>query len=227
MAGVISILVVTVVSFIIVRIGATALEMTGLSREAARFQAVSAFFGAGFTTGESELVVNHPIRRRVIRDLIIIGQIGLTTVLATAVITFVGQELTPLQGLARLGLVGAVLVVLWALSRSRVTHRVLDASIRATLRRAGVVHAMDYERLLGVQHGFAISEVTIEPGHWLAGKSLAEAVLRGKGVVVLAVTRTNGEFVGAAHGDTRIEAGDTLLVYALESRIKSFAGGDR
>ncbi len=40
--------------------------MTGLSWDAASFQSYSAFFGVGFTTREAELVVNHPIRRRII-----------------------------------------------------------------------------------------------------------------------------------------------------------------
>ncbi|MDZ4851234.1 MAG: hypothetical protein SGI77_18250 [Pirellulaceae bacterium] len=47
----------------------------------------SAFFGVGFTTREAELVVNHPVRRRIIRDLILAGNIGLTSSLATLVAT--------------------------------------------------------------------------------------------------------------------------------------------
>ena len=46
-----------------VRMGTLALQRTGLSREAATFQAQSAFMGVGFTTSESESLVNHPVRR--------------------------------------------------------------------------------------------------------------------------------------------------------------------
>ena len=67
MYALISLLIVIVVSIIIVRIGAVALEMTGLSRELATFQAQSAFSGVGFTTSESEHVVSHPVRRKIIR----------------------------------------------------------------------------------------------------------------------------------------------------------------
>ena len=68
-APVIALLVIALVSLLAVRVGATALMMTGISWDTASFQAYSAFFGVGFTTKEAELVVNHPVRRRIIRDL--------------------------------------------------------------------------------------------------------------------------------------------------------------
>ena len=65
-APVIALLVIALVSLLAVRVAATALMMTGLSWDTASFQAYSAFFGVGFTTKEAELVVNHPVRRRII-----------------------------------------------------------------------------------------------------------------------------------------------------------------
>ena len=55
-----SLLVVIVISLMVTRMATIALTATGLSRESARFQARSAFSGAGFTTSESEAVVRHP-----------------------------------------------------------------------------------------------------------------------------------------------------------------------
>jgi Trk K+ transport system NAD-binding subunit len=49
----VSVLVVLLVSLLVARVGTVALTLTGMSREAARFQARSAFFGVGFTTGEA------------------------------------------------------------------------------------------------------------------------------------------------------------------------------
>ena len=75
-----------------IRIGSVALEMTGLSREMAAFQAQSAFSGTGFTTSESEYVVSHPLRRKIIRILIFIGNAGIASAIATLVLTFIGQS---------------------------------------------------------------------------------------------------------------------------------------
>ena len=92
MIALISLLIVILFSIIVIRIGAVALEMTGLSKETAAFQAQSAFSGTGFTTSESEYVVSHPVRRRIIRILIFVGNAGVASAIATLVLTFVGQS---------------------------------------------------------------------------------------------------------------------------------------
>jgi len=55
---------ILIVSFIVVRIGAIAFELTGLEWSLAKFQALSCFTGTGFTTKEAELITGHPQRRR-------------------------------------------------------------------------------------------------------------------------------------------------------------------
>lgn len=89
MTAIITLIVIALFSWLAIKVATTALMMTGLSFDTASFQSYSAFFGVGFTTKEAELVVNHPVRRRIIRDLILIGNIGLTSALATMVATFV------------------------------------------------------------------------------------------------------------------------------------------
>ncbi len=64
--GLIALLTVLFLSLLITRLATTALTLTGLSCEMARFQARSAFTGTGFTTSESEAIVNHPVRRRIL-----------------------------------------------------------------------------------------------------------------------------------------------------------------
>ena len=61
-----SLLLVVAISLLVTRVATVMLTATGLSREVARFQARSAFTGAGYTTTESESVVNHPVRRRIV-----------------------------------------------------------------------------------------------------------------------------------------------------------------
>ena len=70
MAALISVFIAITLSLLITRIATEALTLTGLSRTSASFQARSAFTGAGFTTAESEAVVKHPVRRRIIIVLV-------------------------------------------------------------------------------------------------------------------------------------------------------------
>ena len=94
------------VSLLAIRAGSTALMMTGLSWDTASFQSYSAFFGVGFTTREAEMVVNHPVRRRIIRDLILAGNIGVTSAAATLIATMVQNS----SGFRPLLIVGGLVI---------------------------------------------------------------------------------------------------------------------
>src|SRR3954468_23096849 len=117
----VSVIIVVLVSLIVARVGTVALTLTGMSRESARFQARSAFFGVGFTTNEAESVVGHPVRRRIIMWLILLGNAGVVTTMGTLLISFAGRGDT-LTALAIL--VGGV-VVLGGLSLSQPVDRFL------------------------------------------------------------------------------------------------------
>lgn len=92
MIEVVSLLVVLVMSLIITRVATVALALTGMSQPAARFQARSALTGAGFTTSESERVVNHPVRRRVIMWLMLVGNTGLVLGASLMVLLLTGGD---------------------------------------------------------------------------------------------------------------------------------------
>ncbi|MFQ5905498.1 MAG: potassium transporter TrkA, partial [bacterium] len=69
-------IVVIAASTVVVKIASVALEMTGMDPDRARFQALSAFTGTGFTTRASEEVVRHDKRKKIIMALMIIGNAG-------------------------------------------------------------------------------------------------------------------------------------------------------
>ena len=118
MVSVFSLLIVAALSMVVMRIAAMGLMLTGLSRESARFQARSAFTGTGFTTVEAESVLNHPVRRRIIMLLMLVGNVGIATVMATIVLSVLDAGKGGNLLFSALWLTGG-LVLLTALSMSR------------------------------------------------------------------------------------------------------------
>ncbi|TDL74871.1 hypothetical protein E2L08_15780 [Palleronia sediminis] len=113
MIAIFSLLLVIVLSLLIVRIGTIALTMTGLTEEVARFQALSAFSGAGFTTDEAEQVVAGPARRRIIGMLIRAGSVGIVTAISTLMLSMIGAERGATMD--RLGVLLLGVIVIFAL----------------------------------------------------------------------------------------------------------------
>lgn len=225
MTSLIALLIIVVVALLLVQLGANALVLTGMSRSAAVFQAASAFFGVGFTTREAEMVVEHPVRRRIILHLIIAGNIGLTSALATLIVTLVQSRelddhfwITALLFLAGAVAFGLMLNIGWI-------KRPLDALMCYTLTRAGVIRALDYEVLLHVKEGFSVSEVEMWEGHPYSGKALHESRPSDAGLVILGIHRADGTFTGAPHKQAVLHPGDVVMVYGSDAAVKGMREG--
>ncbi|MEM9560538.1 MAG: TrkA C-terminal domain-containing protein [Planctomycetota bacterium] len=232
--AIIALFVVAFVSLLIVRVGATAFKMTGLSRDVADFQAVSCFFGVGFTTGEAELIVSHAVRRKIATHLIILGNIGLTSALGALLLTVLESDThvfdnmlgprddpsTPLRLLA--AVVGVAVIVL--VFGVRFVKALMERLIRFTLERTGAVRAMDYETVLRAGDGWEVAQFDLDPTHptrsSLIGRTVASSGLHDRGVLVLGIDRASGEYVGAPGPQTPLEAGDLLTIYARDEVIR-------
>lgn len=218
MYGIVLLIVVALVSLLITRVATIALTVTGLARGAARFQARSALSGVGFTTSEAESVVSHPVRRRIIMALMLIGNVGFVTAVAGLLGGLVSTR-EPSDAMLR----GVVLVgglgVVYALSLSKRVDRWLSRHIARLLRRFTKLDIRDYASLLHVSGEYAVKELMAEPEGWLAERSLGELRLRDEGVIVLGIVRRDGSYIGAPGKKTCIRGGDTVILYGRSSVV--------
>lgn len=230
MVAIVSLLLVLSLSILITRIATLALTHTGLSRQTAKFQAKSAFTGVGFTTSESEKVVNHPVRRRILLFIMLIGNAGIVTVIATFILGFVEANRTG-SVLLRVGMLAAGVTVLMSLAGSRWVDRRLSTWILRLLKKYTRMNVVDYASILHLAGEYSINELYIEEKDWMAGQTLMDLKLKDEGILVLGVTRKDGSFTGTPDGSTRIHPKDTLILYGrgdlvarLDRRRKGVGG---
>lgn len=222
MAAVIGLLIIVTLSIAINRVATVMLTLTGLSKEMARFQARSAFSTAGFTTSESEAIVNHPVRRRIVFTLMMIGNVGFIGVIATSVSSVTENENDLYSLGTKLAILATGLSLLLAFSKSRWVDDQLFKFIGWALKHWTQDEIHDYQNLLQMGHGYSVTELAVEPGNWPVGKRLDELRLSQIGVNVLGIHRNNGEFVGAPVGATYLRNGDRLIVYGSKKDIARF-----
>ena len=219
MFAIVSLLVTLTLSLLVVRVASMALMLTGLSSEVARFQARSAFTGVGFTTSESESILDHPVRRRIIHLLMLLGNLGIAAVAGALMASLVDVKRTE-AWLPTLSLLFVGLVVLWYASTSRWLERRLNRGISWALRRFSHLEIRDYVAVLNLQSGYAVTELLVESKDWLAGKSLIEQNLPKEGVLILGVQQHQGPYIGAPTASTEISTGDVLVLYGPIERLE-------
>lgn len=218
MIAIFSLFIAVALSLLVTRIATMALMLTGLSLESARFQAHSAFTGSGFTTKESESVVNHPVRRQIIIILMLLGNVGIATVMATAALSLISTSQSEEWWWFALAFCGGMLlIVIGAWSKGVETR--LNRIIAWGLKKWTRLDVVDYISVLQLQNGYAVTEMPIAKEDWLDGKTLIEAALAGEGILVLGILREDGSFIGTPKADDRMLAGDTIILYGLSGRI--------
>jgi hypothetical protein len=217
MIPIISLLVIVFLSLLVTRVASVALIHTGLGRESARFQAASAFTGVGFTTSEAEQIVGHPVRRRVVRILMLLGNAGIVTAMASLLLTFVGPQEG--HGLVAFALLASGILVLWWLGSSAWVDVRMSRLISYALRRWTAIDARDYARLLHLREDYGVTELHVRSGDWIADRELGDAGLSEEGVLCLGIECPGGEFIGAPGPETEIRNGDSLILYGRIPRI--------
>lgn len=219
MLAIVTVLLIVGMSMVVTRVATTALTLTGLSRQSARFQARSALTGVGYTTSEAERVVNHPVRRRVVMLLMLVGSAGIVTTIATLMLSFVNSADRG-DVLSRVALLLGGVAVLLVLSSSKWVDRRLQRLISVALNRWTDLDTRDYAALLHVHGDHTISELAVERDDWLADRELKELSLPDEGVLILGIQREDGSYLGAPKGDVWIRAGDVLIVYGRTRRLE-------
>jgi hypothetical protein len=206
-------------SYLVVRAGAIALMMTGMEQSKARFQALSAFTRAGFTTKEAELVINHPQRRRIITWLIIAGNAGLVAVIVTAtssIATSTGYNLPITIAV----LIGSVLVFYIYLGRSGFA-RWWDSFIEKRIVKSQILEEAATEDLLHFIEGYGLVKLIVTEDSIFVGHSLRDVNTEDNEFFVLGIERGK-EWISIPRAREVINGGDKLVIFGNLDNLRKF-----
>jgi K+/H+ antiporter YhaU regulatory subunit KhtT len=226
-------IVTIVVSFIVVRLGAIAFELTGLQWSLAKFQSLSCFTGTGFTTKEAELITGHPQRRRIATVLMILGHAGFITLVATFANSLTANKIFPKITIPFLRLVVPTSILPWAnllvivvviyilyriTTQAKIAKKITDF-LRRSLIRKDVIKRVTFEELAVSTGGYGITSIDIHQDSPIIDKPLKDSGLKEHDVTVLVIERNNKSTPNPS-ANTKILAGDTLICFGKLAKIK-------
>ena len=215
------------VSFVVVRLGAVAFELTGLDWSVATFQSLSCFSGTGFTTRESELVTGNPQRRRIASTLIILGHAGFVTLIATLANSLRPEMFesslfsvafpAPAQPWVKLGVMIIALIVIYRIATYTQMDQKLTSFLRSRFIKNELIKRVTFEELVVATGGYGILQIEIFKDNPLIDATLMNSELRSSDITVLAIQK-KGEIMPNPPARTQISLGDKLICFGkLES----------
>jgi amino acid transporter len=208
-------LIFVAVWLIILWIGSIALEATGMERSRARFQALSALSGTGFTTSHAEAVVDHPRRRRIVSYLIFLGNTGIIA-LILLVILYARAGIEP----PSTATIVISVVVLLAIGLA-IWFRLIDKLTTAILRLMGRERISPLHIAQKVLHqagDYALVRLAIGKESNIIGLNIEEAVLQQQAITILAIERGDAVLF-QPKTEEKLMAGDNLLCYGKLASI--------
>ncbi len=214
-------LLVIIASVLIVRAGAIALRMTGLDEKTAAFQALSAFTRAGFTTRESETVVSHPQRRRIITWLIILGNAGILAAIVT------GTSSLTTSTDYKLGIAVAVLLLgiflIYRIAQHNGLNRRWESLVERRLLKARFFsQAPRVEHLLRFVDGYGVGQVSIVEKSLAVDDPLVTK-LKAAGLIALGIQRRDA-WISDFTRYGSLQEGDHLVLYGELDKMEALFG---
>lgn len=223
MTAIISFLAVLFLSLIVVRVAAVALTLTGMPRDVARFEARSAWTGTGFTTAQSERIVRHPVRRKVVSVLVLLRNAGLVGAVTTLFLSISNIQQSQKEALLIIALLGGMLV-LWFLAGNKCIDRVSSRFFAWLLSKYTTVGSPQRTVLLNLGGDYVIQELNVSDDSWLCGKSIEKVNLPKEGILMLGLDREGTDFIGVPAEDIELEEGDNLLLYGASDALDDLSG---
>ncbi|TJY41738.1 hypothetical protein E5161_11025 [Cohnella pontilimi] len=207
------ILVYFVIMMLVIEIAVVLMRSTGLDHDISRFQVVSLMTSTGFTTKESELILGHPIRRRIGIFLILFGVFSFAVIIS-AISSFLVSHFK----IVYLALISAVLAGLLGLVRLPAVQRKLIERFAAPLQQKFEVHELPIEEVMLHESNDLFVDVPIGEGSTLIGKTMEKVCGDDTDVNLLFIKR------GTVHlrdlrMRTNFEAGDVLYLYGNKEDI--------
>jgi len=226
-------IITLVIAFLAVRIGAIAFQLTGLEKSLAQFQSLSCFSGTGFTTKEAELITGNPQRRRIASALIILGNAGSVTLIATFANTLRPNIVLPQFKIPFLHLVfpshflpwinlvivaSSIFAIYKIFTHTKATKKITDALRRKIIKR-DFIKPVTFEELLVSTSGYGVSSVEVKKDSPVLNKTLLKSDLKKHDISVLVIERGK-EAIPNPPATTKILLDDKLVCFGRLENIR-------
>lgn len=214
-------LVYFVIVFLVLRISTHLLVMTGLEPSVASFQVVSMLTGTGFTTTESELVLRHPVRRRLALFLILFGAFSLAVVISS-----LSAILSNQTDLTQLTAVAAVLAAVLLIVRNKRVHERLSRILMKRINRRSEFDPMPVSELASEWRDEMVMGVQLADDSSWVGRSLKDVLTEDEDILPLLIKRGDKR-MRKERWDVLLQEGDFVLLYGNQRQIEQKCRNER
>ncbi|WP_080848456.1 cation:proton antiporter regulatory subunit [Cytobacillus gottheilii] len=201
----------------VIEISTLLFSYTGLKKQISRFQVISMMTGTGFTTKESELIIDHPIRRRICGFLILFGAFSLAVIIS-AISNLLADDFYT----SRVAIVAALLVLFLFIIKMPKVKKSAMQKFNTELEEKYELKDMPMKDVFLIDGNHSLAEMTIKDSSVYQDKPLSD-FLQKYDLTVLFIKRGE-EIIRNDLTNVHLNEGDLLYLYGDEQAIEDAAG---
>ncbi|SEC09533.1 TrkA C-terminal domain-containing protein [Paenibacillus sp. GP183] len=213
--GFLFILIYCIFIFFVLELSITILKITGLDHKVARFQVVSMLTSTGFTTKESELILRHPIRRKIAVFLILFGVFSLAVFIST-ISNILAKSFEIPQMIGITTFFGLMLLIF----KNKTINLKMTKRFHEDLEREFELHELPINEILFIKDTDFFTGVNIFNDSRFANKKAKEIFLPNEDIILLFIQR-GVEKIRHERLQLIIQEGDILFVYGNRMTIEN------
>lgn len=202
---------------LIIEVIAIIFKVTGLGLDRARFQVISILTHTGFTTKESELIVQHPLRKRIASYLMIVSYVGQATLIS--VIVNMIRDKNGITNFIIILVVLSFIILFFVRNKFFLTRfdRIIEKRVLHQMKVNKKYRNVD--EVLKLNDEYGVAEIIIGENSPLCNRTLKDSNLKEQYIQVLNIDK-GSRMVHFPRADFIFEEGDKITVYGKIERIK-------
>lgn len=192
------------------------LKLTGVEHSKAKFQVISLLTGTGFTTKESEIITQHPTRRKIAKWIMIFGYVSSVTFVSFIV------NIIMLETLASIFVVCTIIIILLILSKVKKIIDIIEEKLENSIRKNKIWIKFNKttNQIISRNKGYGIMEIYLDPTSPLVGVSILNAKLTEQHITILNIDKGD-ELINYPTPSYIFEGKDKITVYGNIKNIKN------
>ncbi|RFU62182.1 TrkA C-terminal domain-containing protein [Peribacillus glennii] len=199
---------------LVIEISVVLFNFTGMETKVSRFQVISMLTGTGFTTDESKVIIDHPVRRKIAAFLILFGAFSLAVIISSISNILADDLRTKELSFICAGLVIFVAVLYTPWVKKRATIKLEEEMEQ---------HYQMFERpvkdVLYLDENDLVTDIVVSEGSKLVGRKIMDIIMKEDDISILFIQRGKVRIRRELY-DSEIQEGDQIYLYGNGKEIE-------
>ncbi|RFU70639.1 hypothetical protein D0469_05755 [Peribacillus saganii] len=199
---------------LVIEISVRLFVLTGIDTKVSRFQVISMLTGTGFTTDESKVIIDHPIRRNIGTFLILFGAFSLAVIISS-ISNLLASDLRILE----LSIISAILMIVLLVLRTANVKKRFENILEKEMENNYALHEHPIKEILYLDENDLVTDVVIKENSPHIGLKIEDIITFEQDILVLYLKR--GEInIRKKASQEEIKAGDQIFLYGNQQEIE-------